>query len=611
MKYSLSNNNILRKSCFAVWKTSGEPVLTRVVYALTGLLLFFALQPVGIAQGPSTSKTDPVLAQIWQSSPTAEALILLREQADIRLAEKIRGKAAKGAYVFQKLQTLAAQTQQGLIAQLNRKGIAHQSLYIVNALYLPSLRKTDVDWIAQQPEVGAILANSSVQAAPFQEEAAPMLRQGVEWGLRKIQAPEVWAKGYTGQGVVIGGQDTGYDWAHPNIIRQYRGWVKDSVADHRYHWYDAIQSISPLHKDSINPCGLRSAVPCDDNAHGTHTMGTMTGDDGKGNQTGVAPGARWIGCRNMERGYGSPFTYLACFQWFLAPTDTDGSKPNPALAPDVINNSWACPEMEGCNPSNFALLERAVDNLRAAGVFVVLSAGNEGPNCQTIQDPPAIFPTGFAVGATQPNDTIARFSSRGPVFYNNRRHMKPDVVAPGVSVRSAIPKGNYAVFSGTSMAGPHAAGVVALMISANPGLRGEVALLEDILKKTALPIASTEQCAGLPGDSIPNPTYGYGRINALAAVEMALKQTTPTQDQDALPALNVFPNPARDHLTLETGSLTTPANFSLYDASGKLVLQRLIQPAEGPLASMSLPRLPAGVYFYRWQHVRGKLAILP
>ena len=178
----------------------------------------------------------------------------------------------------------------------------------------------------------------------FHPIAAP---QGVEWNIIKVKAPDVWAMGFTGQGVVIGGQDTGYQWDHPALINQYRGWNGTS-ADHDYNWHDAI------HEDAGgNPCGYNSPFPCDDYGHGTHTMGTMVGDDGGANQIGMAPGARWIGCRNMDNGVGSPATYAECYQWFVAPTALDGSEPRPDLAPDVINNSWGCPPSEGCT-SRFA-----------------------------------------------------------------------------------------------------------------------------------------------------------------------------------------------------------------------------------------------------------------
>jgi hypothetical protein len=197
--------------------------------------------------------------------------------------------------------------------------------------------------------------------------------------------------------------------------------------------------------------------------------------------------------------------------------------PNPAMAPHVINNSWSCPPSEGCNSTNFATMNTAIENLRAAGVVVVVSAGNSGGGgCGTVNAPPAIFPGSFDVGATDINEVIAGFSSRGPATYDNVTYIKPNVCAPGVSVRSSTPGGGYGTSSGTSMAGPHVAGAVALMISANPSLSGQVEQIETILETTAREKTTSQECGGVPGSNIPNNTYGYGIIDVLAAVNESL-----------------------------------------------------------------------------------------
>ena len=169
----------------------------------------------------------------------------------------------------------------------------------------------------------------------------------------------------------IGGQDTGYDWIHPALQNSYRGTRAGVGADHNYNWHDAIHAQHPLNSDAFNPCGYDVTEPCDDGSHGTHTMGTMTGSkDADGMHIGIAPQAKWIGCRNMERGWGSPQSYIECFEWFLAPTNLQNQNANPDFAPHVINNSWGCPTVEGCNSDNFELMRIAVSNLRAAGVVV-------------------------------------------------------------------------------------------------------------------------------------------------------------------------------------------------------------------------------------------------
>jgi hypothetical protein len=215
----------------------------------------------------------------------------------------------------------------------------------------------------------------------------------------------------------------------------------------------------------------------------------------------------------MNSGVGSPATYTECFQWFAAPTDGNGMNPDPTKAPDVINNSWGCPAFEGCSADT---LQTVIENVRAAGIVVVASAGNDGPSCGTVRDPPPLYDASFSVGATDSTDTIASFSSRGPVTVDGSNRRKPDVVAPGLSVRSAWPGGTYATASGTSMAGPHVAGLVALLLDARPDLRGRVDEIEAILERSAVPRTPGQSCGGdVIGVSVPNHVYGHGRVDAL------------------------------------------------------------------------------------------------
>ncbi|HHN93880.1 MAG TPA: DUF11 domain-containing protein, partial [Anaerolineae bacterium] len=222
-------------------------------------------------------------------------------------------------------------------------------------------------------------------------------------------------------------------------------------------------------------------------------------------------------------GVGSPATYLECFEFFLAPYPVGGdpSQGDPDLAPDVTNNSWACPPSEGCS---WNTLQAAVEAQRAAGIMTVVSAGNYGSaGCSTVEDPPAIYDAAYSVGATDSSDTVAGFSSRGPVTVDGSHRLKPDISAPGVSVRSSIPGGGYQNMSGTSMAGPHVAGAVALLWSAAPYLRSDITATEQVLNAGAFPRYST-QC-GDPPDTVPNNVYGWGRLDILAAVQQALAAT--------------------------------------------------------------------------------------
>lgn len=457
-------------------------------------------------------QVDPWL----QSHPHLNVLLVLREQADLSAAQRFSSRLEKTRFVVSQLQAVARRSQPPLLRLLEQHGVHYRSFWVVNAIWVEADSALLPLLLSQRTEVAALVADRPVRAVQqkvySQDQPAAA---GVEANLVHIGADQVWAEGITGQGVVIGGQDTGFAWDHPALQAAYRGW--DGVtAVHDYNWHDAIHT-----SNGANPCGVDSPVPCDDHGHGTHTMGIMVGDEGGTNRVGVAPGARWIGCRNMDQGVGMPSTYIECFQWFLAPTDTANQNPRPDLAPAVINNSWTCPPAEGCDAAQTALLQQVVENVRAAGILVVAAAGNDGPACDTITSPPATFAAAFTVGAADLADKVAGFSSRGPAG----GLLKPDLVAPGVAVRSSLPGGGYGSMSGTSMAAPHVAAVAALLLAANPALDGQVERLEAILRETAVPLPVPQDCGGIAGVQTPNPVAGYGRVDALAAVRMAAQST--------------------------------------------------------------------------------------
>jgi serine protease AprX len=482
----------------------------------TGLagLLFLAWS------NPTRAVPANVAPRVWADledadGSEAEFIVVLTEQADLRRAASLPNREARLRYVYDTLRETARRSQAPLRAELDAGGVDYRSFYIVNALALRGDRAL-VTRLAARSDVARIAANPRVlQALP-----SPSLPTGgldgapasVEWNVARVNADDVWALGYTGQGIVVAGQDTGYDWDHQAIKSQYRGWDGLS-ADHDYNWHDAIHSGGGV-------CGADSPEPCDDHGHGTHTMGTIVGDDaafGGGNQIGVAPGARWIGCRNMDQGYGTPATYMECFEFFLAPYPVGGNPltdGDPTKAPHVVNNSWVCPPSEGCD---WDTLQATIESVRAAGIVVVASAGNEGSSCSTVMYPPAIYDAAFSVGATSSSDTIASFSSRGPVTVDGSNRLKPDVSAPGVSIRSSQRGGGYTSMQGTSMAAPHVAGTVALLWSAAPHLVGDVDATEWVIARTARPRIDTS-CGGEPG-GLPNNVYGWGIVDALAAVE--------------------------------------------------------------------------------------------
>ena len=453
------------------------------------------------------AKVDPWVLDTASEGET-EFIVFLTQQANVSGAEALKSKAEKGQFVFEALTQTADATQGPVLKALQAAGVEYRPYWITNMIWVRGGLGA-VEAMARRSDVAHVYANPTVhldEPVSRGDSAAPASPTAIEWNITKVNAPSVWAAGYTGQGAVVAGQDTGYDWDHPALMGKYRGW-DGSTASHDYNWHDSIHSGG-------GTCGANSLVPCDDHGHGTHTMGTMVGDDGGANQIGMAPGAKWIGCRNMDQGNGTPTTYSECYQFFLAPTTVAGTNPDPSKAPDVINNSWGCPPSEGCTDPNVMLT--LVNNVRAAGIVTVHSAGNSGSACSTISDPSAIYDSSTTVGATTSADAIASYSSRGPVTIDGSNRLKPDISAPGSGVRSSVPGTGYSSMSGTSMAGPHVAGLVALLISARPDLAGNVDGIETVIEQTAVQLTSAQTCGGVPGTQIPNNTFGYGRINALA-----------------------------------------------------------------------------------------------
>lgn len=464
-------------------------------------------------------KITPALLDAAAIAPQS-VLLELREQADLSPAAALRDKPAKGEFVMQALRATAARSQAPVLAWLDARGLSYRSYWIANAIHLEA-RAEDLRALAALEAVSLIHAMPEPDfgpIAPLESEDEPAPRQ-VEPGLSLVGAEAVWNLGVLGAGVVVGDHDIGVDWEHPALKRQYRGW-DGQTASHDYNWRNAFGAADIFCSDA--------SVPCDPHGHGTHTTGTMVGDDGV-RRIGMAPEAQWIGCRSLFDsvvGLGFLPTYMDCMEWFIAPYPQDAPEAaDPAMAPDLINNSWGC--VEGCPPG---ILEAVNEATHAAGIVQVVSAGNDGDTCSTIAFPLAIYDSSFTVGASNFEDQMAGFSSRGPVLSDLSMRLKPNVVAPGVGVVSSIPGGNYTSFSGTSMAGPHVAGLVALMISAEPALRGQVDLIRQIIQDTAVPIESSQTCGGTSAADIPNNIFGYGRIDALAAV-LAIPAALGLEDQ--------------------------------------------------------------------------------
>ncbi len=538
-------------------------------------LLLASVSALAVAATPQ-AQVHPEVWEALRDGGEADVLVVLRAQADLSGANPLPTKEAKGRHVYETLWATAQESQRGLRALLDTWQADYRSFYLVNVLQVRA-DSALVQALAARAEVERILPNPRVRGIPPDLDqpdlVAPLhapepATAGIEPNLVRVGADRVWALGYAGQGIVVAGDDTGYRWDHPALQDQYRGW-NGSSADHDYNWHDAIHSGGGV-------CGAESPLPCDDHGHGTHTMGIMVGDDGGSHQIGMAPGARWIGCRNMDQGWGTPASYIECFEFFLAPYPVRGTPAEgiPELAPHVVNNSWGCPPSEGCDEEAITLLENSVEALRQAGIVAVAAAGNYGSGCGSVRYPPAIYSLSLTVGNfDHRTDQVYWNSSRGPVEYGGTSYTKPDLSAPGVDIRSSLRGGGYGTLTGTSMSAPHVAGAVALLLSTAPGYRGQVDAIKHLLTRAAEPMTTTETCGGDGPDDVPNNTWGWGIVDIHAAVETVtgLLQGTVSDADRGLPIAKAavtadligpkaITNPNGSYtLTLATGAYTLTA----------------------------------------------------
>ncbi len=429
--------------------------------------------------------------------------VILKDQAELSSVVKIEDRDERLAAAYKTLTDHANKTQADLRSFFQKTNIEYTPYYLENAMEVRGGIFLKL-YLESRPEVDRVIPSPRLRYAPedFPQPGVESAHDGsVLWNVSMIGADKVWDEfGAQGEGIVVGQSDSGVDGNHPALRSQYRGLNQGGD----YNWFDPWNGTTS---------------PNDENGHGTHTMGTILGANG----IGIAPKAKWMACVNLDRNLGNPALYLDCMQFMLAPFPQGGDPlkdGDTTRAAHVMNNSWGCPSLEGCDPN--ALLY-AANNLRDAGIFVVVSTGNDGPNCETVESPLSLYDSVFSVGAIDQFGNMADFSSRGPVTADGSNRVKPDIVAPGVEIFSALPKSTYGANSGTSMAGPHLVGVVALIWSAQPELIGDIDATEQIIIDTAKPYTGNTSQGCFTGDS-PSNAYGYGVVDVYEAVKKALEE---------------------------------------------------------------------------------------
>jgi hypothetical protein len=503
----------------------GEDMNTRLTATLLiTWLCALLLAPISAVAGDSDGIfIDPQLKDEFARTGTADLLVYLRDKADLTPAHGMDWEA-RGWFVYQALTEHAELTQAHVRRHLDETGASYQSFWIDNVIHVEQAQMSLLNSLAELPGLAAIISPPIGYIPDPEERPEDDSARAPISSIVQIRAPEVWAMGFRGDGSVVGIIDSGTRHTHVALVNQYRGHLGGSTFDHNYNWYDVGGSTTPQWP----------------HAHGTHVTGTAIGDDGAGNEIGVAPEAKWVSCLGCTSTGCPSANLLGCAQFMAAPTDLAGNNADPDLRPDVVNNSWG-----SCQQSYDPWYQGVVDAWIAAGVVPVFANGNAG-NCGYSSPPglntvgnPGRYGSVLGVGSSGNNNGLyANHSNWGPTDNPNdgtnsalpdpmgHPEVKPNVIAPGVSIFSSVSSSDTAFqstgWTGTSMSAPAVAGLVALMWEAAPPLRGDYATTGTLIMQTARPVPYDSGGPNVgPGD-VPNHASGWGEIDAVEAVLAAL-----------------------------------------------------------------------------------------
>jgi len=476
-----------------------------------------AANPLSASPVSGPVKVEAELEDQMRSRGDAGYLIDFRERPDLSPALTMEWNE-RGRFVVDALRATAERTQLRVRTYLDGEWVAYQSFWIDNVIVVSSSSREVLDGLLAFDEIEILRAERLMGLIePEKRDPAVEAGRALEPNISHVNADQVWSLGYRGEGMVVANLDTGVRYTHEVLEPHYRGRLSAGVYDHDYNWLSGTDG---------------SITPVDDHGHGSHTMGTMIGDDGGTNQIGMAPGATWIACDACQSTGCPSVGLLTCAQWIAAPypIGVPGS-PDPSRRPHVVNNSWG-----DCDTSYDDWYQGSVDSWHAAGIYPVFSNGNASncaysspPGCNTVGNP-GRYGNVTGVGSTgQSNGAYATHSNWGPtdnldtVNPNGFPSVKPQVVAPGVNIRSSLSGSDdsYASWDGTSMSAPHVSGLIALMWQAAPCLMGDYAQTEDIIQNTAVAIPYASACGGEGPGNVPNMATGWGEIDALAAVNQA------------------------------------------------------------------------------------------
>ncbi|MFC6952315.1 S8 family serine peptidase [Halorubellus litoreus] len=485
---------------------------TRFLSVLFVCIMSLSMVAPVVSAGSATVATDaanPELGTVDTAEPVDKIHPSLQDaegtkQVIVRLDDAEVAASQSGTEVVSTLKRQAASTQDSLVQfAAQREGVTvENTFWITNAVLL----EVDTDSvalgeIARMSGVSELHANFEVQRPDPRRGASTASASttndyNTTYGLDHVNATEVWdAYDTQGEGVKVAVLDTGVDASHQDIDL-YTENASDPTYPGGWAEFNGSGAVIP------------GSEPYDSNGHGTHTSGTVAGGDASGEHIGVAPGATLIHGGVLTENGGTFAAILGGMQWAV---EEDA---------DVMSMSLGCIVGETACYTEATI--EPIQNAEAAGTIVIASAGNDG---QGFSSSPGNVYDAVSIGASDVNYDIASFSS-GMVVNTTEawgsaapehwpsEYVVPDVSAPGVAVKSSVPGDSYSEYSGTSMAAPHVAGIVALMES----VAGEDELSNDEIR-TAL-----RESAWKPADAPDQKDvrYGEGIVDAKAAVDFAV-----------------------------------------------------------------------------------------
>ena len=558
-------------------------------------LFILLLLSFGVAGFASMPVIDPELRSAMNQrgdNDPIEIVVLMHAQYDrqqlCRQAEYFTTKALRRDYVVNELKTFAEASQyelRSMLSEMERQGMVSsvRSLWSANALYFSATKQVILD-LSERADIERISLNQQRPCIPLIGAATEATAsREITPNITQVNADQVWALGYTGQGVVVGVVDSGVNYNHLDLADHL--WDGGEAFPH--HGYDIVNDDDD---------------PMDDKGHGTHVAGIVCGDGTSGSQTGVAPDATLMCVKTTAAdGFGGAVNIAGGMEWAVE------------HGCDLINLSQG---MAGAGVADKEIFRRTCESILDAGIVALVCAGNEGydilqmaypiPNNVRVPascPPPYLDPDQMvnpgglscvvAVGAVDYNDAAAEFTSRGPVTWQDTEFgdyaydpgiglIRPDVCAPGVNIKSLDYENTsgYTFYDGTSQATPCVAGIVALMLSKNPELTP--AQICQILEETSVRLTPTKS----------NVT-GVGRVDALAAINAVPNWDFVAASQES--QVLVFPNPSMDGFNVQCEGLI---NIEVFSMDGKLL--KSIEPMgsrcfiDGLSSGMYLVRIVSG-----------------